>query len=251
MPAIAVSLAVWTASFVIMTAWTTIASAIFLLALAGTAHALFNVAGKTLLQHTAPPEALARVFGVVETLIMAGLLIGSVLAPVLVHIGGIKAIILGTGIIFPLLAMVWGRRLLTLDATAQVPIVEIDLLRSLDLFSMLPMPAIEGIASNLERLDVAAGMAIVTQGEEGDRYYAIAEGDLDVHIDGVRVNTLSRGDGFGEIALLHDCTRAATVTAVNEATLYSLRKQVFLEVLIGHPAAMEAATRVAAEYLAK
>ena len=251
MPAIAVSLAVWTASFLIMTVWTTIASAIFLLALAGTAHALFNVAGKTLLQRTAPPEALARVFGVVETLIMAGLLIGSVLAPVLVHIGGVKAIILGTGIIFPLLAMAGGRRLLTLDATAQVPIVEIDLLRSLDLFSMLPMPSIEGIACSLERLDAAAGMAIVTQGEEGDRYYAIAEGDLDVHVDGVRVNTLSRGDGFGEIALLHDCTRAATVIALNDVTLYSLRKEAFLEVLTGHPAAMEAATEVAADYLAK
>ena len=247
MPAIVLSLAVWAASFVVLAVWTTAAGALFLLALAGAAHALFNVAGKTLLQRTAPPEVLSRVFGVLEALTMAGIALGSILAPILVHLGGVRAVILGTGIILPLLALIAGRRLLVLDATAHVPVVEIGLLRSLRLFSVLPPPALEGIARSLEPLEASAGTAIVTQGDEGNHYYAIAEGELEVLVDGARVNTLTRGDGFGEIALLHDCTRTATVSAATDVKLYSLEKEPFLEVLTGHPAAQMSAQEIAAE----
>ena len=90
-------------------------------------------------------------------------------------------------------------------------------------------------------------MPIVTQGEEGDRYYAIAEGELEVLVDGARVNMLGRGDGFGEIALLHDVTRTATVSALSPVKLYSLEKEPFLEVLTGHPAAHANAHAIAAE----
>ena len=249
MPAIVVSLAVWAASFVVMTVWTTAAGALFLLALAGAAHALFDVAGKTLLQRTAPPEVLARVFGVLEALMMAGIALGSILAPLFVHLGGARAVILGTGVLLPLLAMVAAKRLYTLDASANVPVVEIGLLRSLPLFSVLSPPALEGLAHNLEPITAEAGTAIVTQGDEGDRYYAIAEGELEVLVDGNRVNTIGRGDGFGEIALLHDVTRTATVSALTAVKLYALEKEPFLEVLTGHPVAHSTAHDMAQEYL--
>ena len=247
MPAIVTSLAVWAASFAIMAVWTTTVSAVFLLVLAGAAHALFSVAGRTLLQRTSPPDALSRVFGVLEALTMAGLALGSVLAPVLVRIGGTEALILGTGLLLPLIAALAGRRLLALDASANVPVVEIGLLRSLRLFSALPPPELEGIARSLSPVEATAGTAIVTQGEEGDRYYAIAEGELEVLVDGVRVNTLNRGDGFGEVALLHGVTRNATVSALTDVKLYSLEKEPFLEVVTGHPAAHARAHEIAAE----
>ena len=147
----------------------------------------------------------------------------------------------------PLLALLIGKRLFTLDASAHVPVVEIGLLRSLRLFAVLPPPALEGIARSLEPVAAEAGTAIVTQGEDGDRYYAIAEGDLEVVVDGVRVNTLGRGEGFGEIALLHDVPRTATVAALTAVKLYALEKEPFLEVLTGHPAAHTAAREVEAE----
>jgi len=250
LPAIVVSLVVWAATFAVMAVWTTTAGVVFLLALAGAAHALFGVAGKTLLQRTAPPDVLARVFGVLEALMMAGVALGSVLAPVLVHVGGATAAILGTGALLPLLAVLAGKRLFALDASADVPIVEIGLLRSLPLFSVLSPPALEGIARSLEPLEVEAGAAIVTQGEEGDCYYAISEGELEIVRDGVRVNTLGRGEGFGEIALLHGVPRNATVATLTAAKLYALEKEPFLEVLTGHPTARTKAHAIAVERMA-
>ena len=197
----------------------------------------------------APADVLARVFGVLEALIMAGTAVGALIAPVLVHIGGATATVIGVGAILPLLALLGGRRLLALDASAHVPVVEIGLLRSLRLFSALPPPQLEGLARSLEPLTADPGEAVVTQGEEGDRYYAIASGELEVTVNDVRVNALGRGEGFGEIALLHGVKRTATVRALTPVSLYALEGEVFLEVLTGHPATHTTAHEVAAEHL--
>lgn len=246
-PAILGALVVWATAFILLALLSTVVAAILLLVVAGASHSLFDISGRTLLQRTAPPEVLARVFGVLECLMSAGIAIGALLAPLLVHLGGTTAAIVGTGLLLPLLALLIGRRLFALDASARVPVVEIGLLRSLRLFSALSPPALEGIARSLEPLEATTGTAIVTQGEDGEHYYAIAEGELEVVMDGGRVAVLSRGDGFGEIALLHDCTRTATVSALTDVKLYSLEKEPFLEVLTGHPAAMDSATAIVAE----
>lgn len=246
-PAIVGALAVWATAFILLAIVSTIVAAMLLLVVAGASHSLFDVSGRTLLQRTAPPEVLARVFGVLECLMSAGIATGALLAPLLVHLGGTTAAIVGTGILLPVMALLIGRRLFALDASATVPIVEIGLLRSLRLFSALSPPSLEGIARSLQPLEATAGTPIVTQGEDGEHYYAIAEGELEVVIDGKRVTVLTRGDGFGEIALLHDCTRTATVAALTDVKLYSLAKEPFLQVLTGHPAAMDSATAIVAE----
>ncbi|WP_411276932.1 MFS transporter [Gaiella sp.] len=246
-PAIVGALAVWATAFILLAIVSTIVAAMLLLVVAGASHSLFDVSGRTLLQRTAPPEVLARVFGVLECLMSAGIATGALLAPLLVHLGGTTAAIVGTGILLPVMALLIGRRLFALDASATVPIVEIGLLRSLRLFSALSPPSLEGIARSLQPLEATAGTPIVTQGEDGEHYYAIAEGELEVVIDGKRVTVLTRGNGFGEIALLHDCTRTATVAALTDVKLYSLAKEPFLQVLTGHPAAMDSATAIVAE----
>lgn len=246
-PAIVGALTVWAAAFILLAVFSTVVAAMLLLVVAGASHSLFDVSGRTLLQRTAPPHVLARVFGVLECLMSAGIAIGALLAPLLVHFGGTTAAIVGTGLFLPIMALLIGRRLFALDASATVPIVEIGLLRSLRLFSALSPPSLEGIARNLEPLDATAGTAIVIQGEQGEHYYAIAEGELEVVIDGKRVAVLTRGDGFGEVALLHNCTRNATVSALTDVKLYALEKEPFLETLTGHPAAMDSATAIAAE----
>jgi ATP-binding cassette subfamily B protein len=128
-------------------------------------------------------------------------------------------------------------------------VVEIGLLRSLPLFAALPPPELEGLARNLEPISVADAEAVITQGDDGDCYYAIADGEFEVVKDGRRVNLLGRGEGFGEIALLHGVVRTATVRALSPARVYSLPKGPFLEVLTGHPAAHATAHAIAAERL--
>jgi len=131
-----------------------------------------------------------------------------------------------------------------------VPVVELSLLRSLPLFAPLGPPQLESLARELESVEVPAGEDVVREGEPGDRFYAIADGELEVTHDGRHLATLRRGDGFGEIALLRDVPRTATVTARTPARLYALQRGPFLAAVIAHPRAGEEAERMVGERLA-
>jgi hypothetical protein len=250
MPVVLVALAVWTAALITLAALPTVATALAAFALAGGARSLFDVGARTLLQRTSPPAVLARVFGVVESLQTFALAAGSLAAPLLIAIGGGRAAVLGVALLLPTLALVWRRRMLTLDSSARVPVVEIALLRQLPLFASLPAPELEGIARSLQPASAEPGDVVVKQGDTGDRYYAIADGTVEVSANGAAVRTMTRGEGFGEIALLHDVPRTATVRAITAASLYTLAKEPFLETITGHPVARDAAAAVVSQRLA-
>jgi CRP-like cAMP-binding protein len=180
---------------------------------------------------------------------MAGLAVGSALVPLLVTVGGTVAAVLGTAAILPLAALVGGRALFALDEAAHVPIVEIALLRSLRMFNPLPAPALEGLARSVEPVGLAAGEVLIRQGEHGDHFYAIADGELEIMIDGAPVATKVRGDGVGEIGLLYNVPRTATVTAASPATVFALGREAFLAAVAGHAPTARAATAVADERL--
>jgi len=251
MPALLASLLVWALAFGLLAAWPRVGVAVVVLAVAGGARALFDVSGRTLLQRTAPPAVLARVFGVLEGLDSVGLAVGSLVVPLVVALGGARAAVLAAGLLLPALALAGGRRLFSLDAAARVPVVEIALLRSLRMFAALPPPELEGLARSVEPVRAEPDEAVVIQGDDGDRYYAIADGTLEVVEDGVRIETLGRGEGFGEIALLEECPRVATVRALTAAQLYALEKEPFLEVVTGYPATAGTAQTIVSERLAR
>jgi MFS family permease len=238
-------LVVYLVAFLLLAAYPTVGSALVLLAVAGAGRVVLDTGARTLLQRVAPSDALARVFGLLEGLAMAGLAIGSIVVALLVAIGGATLAIIGIGLLLPLAALAAGRPLLEIDRHATVPVVEIGLLRSLPLFSPLAPASLESVARALERVDVAPGAVVIREGEEGLCFYVIAEGSIEVSRNGDVVALLGRGDGFGEIALLHTVARTATCRAVGPVTLYSLAKDDFLLALTGHPRARAEADRLA------
>jgi MFS family permease len=228
-----------------------LAGTVALLAVAGASHALLEVATRTLLQRSVPPQLIGRIFGVLEGVMMAGYALGALLVPALVHLGGSRLALLGIAAVLPLAAAAGGRALFGLDAETPVPVVQIALLRSLPLFAELPAPALEGLAAALTAVDLPAGAVLIRQGDPGDAYYAIAGGELDVLQDGHWLRRCGRGEGVGEIALLRAIPRTATVIAHGPATVYQLDREPFLTEVLGHAPTQRQAHRIAQERLAR
>ncbi len=250
-PSLVVSLAVWSIAFMGLAALPGALAALALLAVAGGSRATFDVAGRTLLQRVARPDLLSRVFGVLEGVQMGALAIGSILAPLLVWIGGLPLAFGVVAALLPLFALAAGRSLLDIDRHATVPVVEIALLRSVPLFASLPPPTLESLARALEPVAVAAGADVIRAGEDGDRFYVIADGVLEVIRDERVVATRGRGDGFGEIALMYDVPRTATVRARSASQLYALDREAFLLAVTGHGSVQVAARDLADARLAE
>jgi MFS family permease len=222
-----------------------------LITIAGLSRTVFDVTGRILLQRAAPPQVLGQVFALLESLMDAGLACGAILVPVLVGLSGARAALVGTALLFFVLVALAFRRLRTIDDSANVPQVEIQLLRSISIFSPLPAPELEGLARALVPVEFEDGATVMTEGEPGDRFYAIADGRVRVSKGGQEVATLGRGDGVGEIALIEDVPRTATVVALTDVSLYSLEKEPFVLALTGHAPAARAADDLVAQRLAE
>jgi CRP-like cAMP-binding protein len=96
----------------------------------------------------------------------------------------------------------------------------------------------------------APGEAVVTQGEPGERFYLIADGKVRVEVDGVVRRTHAEGECFGEIALLNDVPRTATVSALEGCRLLALDRDHFISAVTGHRRSGEAAASVVEHRLA-
>jgi MFS family permease len=223
---------------------------VMLLIVAGASHCVLDIAARTLLQRSVPPRLLGRIFGVLEGAVMAGLAVGALLVSALDHIGGSRLAVLGVAAVLPLAAVAGGRAVFRLDAGATVPVVQIALLRSLPLFAGLPAPALAGLAAGLEPVLLNPGDILIRQGDHGDAYYAIAAGELGASQDGQCLGRFGRGEGVGEIALLRDIPRTATVTARTAATVYRLDREPFLTAVLGHAPTQRRAAQIAATRLA-
>jgi MFS family permease len=217
---------------------------------AGAGRPLIDVAGLTLLQRVVPDRVLSRVFGVLEGLRMAGLAIGLSAAPILFVLLGQRATFVVSGAFLPIVFLLAWRPLARIDASVAVPTARLALLRSLPIFAPLSAPSLEQVASRLVSIEAPSGTEIVRQGDPGDRFYIIESGGVVVSKNGRQVATLEGGDFFGEIALLREIPRTATVAAQKDTRLYALEREDFLEAVTGHPQSAEAAEAVTRARLA-
>jgi MFS family permease len=205
-----------------------------LLVVVGGGRAAYDVSARSLLQRVVAAQLVARVFGVAEAVAMAALAVGALLTPLLVAAVGDRGAVVGVGLLLPALVLVVLRVVRRLDDRAVVPVVEIALLRSVPLFRDLPAAALEGIAHALVRVDAPAGAVVIREGQRGDDFVVIAEGSVEVSHAGRVLRVLHRGDGAGEVALMRDVPRTATVTATSPVVLYRLARQPFLTAVTAH-----------------
>jgi CRP-like cAMP-binding protein len=150
------------------------------------------------------------------------------------------------GLLLPLAVVPTWRRLTEIDATARVATEPLELLRAIPIFSPLPAPVLERLASLAAEAHVPALSAVFEQGEAGDRFYVIAEGAAAVEINGRQTSTVGPGGFFGEIALLRDIPRTATVRAIDNLRLYALERDDFIAAVTGHAPSREAADSLVA-----
>jgi MFS family permease len=225
-----------------------LAAAMVLLAIVGAANSVEDVAVFTLLQRIVPDELLTRVLGIVWGLAMGAVAVGSIIAPALIALTEPRLAFVAVGSILPLLTLLTYRRLVDIDRTVAAPPPELELVGRVPIFAPLSLAGKERVAASLVQVSVPAGELVIRAGDAGDRFYLVAEGELEIDAEGRR-STARHADYFGEIALLRDVPRTASVKASTDSRLYALERDDFLAAVTGHPAAHAAGQAVAAERL--
>jgi MFS family permease len=221
------------------------------LAVLGLANAILDVSGFSLLQRCVPNALRGRVFGALEGIVSLTWGLGSLTAPLLVELFGVRGALIAAGALLPTLSLLSARLVREADDAAVVPHHQVGLLRGVPMFAPLPMTILEQIASGLVDESHATGAEVIRQGDSGDCWYLVVEGAVDIVHDGRHVATLEGGDGFGEIALLSQRPRTASVVVRDDARLYRLPRTVFLEAVTGSPHAMIAGEALVSRRLAE
>ena len=240
------------AAIAAIAATTEYAPVLILLLIAGGARSFLDVAVRTLLQRSFRDEVLARVFGLQEGLSMLGLAIGAAAVPIFVSLLGARTAFLPAGALLPATALVLAATLRSLDRHAVLSDpARMALLRAIELFNPLPQPAFELVANRLIPLRAPAGAPVIREGEPGDRFFVLEEGRAVVTVGGREIARLGPGDHFGEIALLRDVPRTATVTAETEVGLLALEREDFLAAVTGSRPSAEAAAALVDRRLAE
>jgi predicted MFS family arabinose efflux permease len=229
----------------------TVGVAVPMLVLLGIGYALIEVAGLSMLQRLPSNDLLGRAFAVVESSYWITTGLGAILAPLVVHLVGLRDALLVVGACLPLLVAFRWRPLAQLEAGIRVPERTFKMLREVDMFAPLPLATIEDVSRRMDTLTVPAGETVIREGDYGDRFYVVAEGRLDVSCERGAYPPVGVGDVFGEIALLQDVPRTATVTACEDCLLFVLDRESFLCAVTSHASSASAARQVASERLAR
>jgi MFS family permease len=227
----AVALGLWGAPIAIIGIVPDRAVAVAALFTVGVANAVLDVSGFTLIQRLSADRCLGRVFGVLFTVGIAIGGVGAGVAPALVSALGLRPVLILVGAILPALALALVSRFAAIDRRSE-PLPELyELFSGIPLFAPLPPTTIEKLAAWCTPIDAEPGCVIIREGERGDRFYAIVQGDVEVRVGGLPTCTLSAGDHFGEIALVRDVNRTATVVALSEVHMVALDSGEFLDAL--------------------
>jgi MFS family permease len=244
-----VGVVLWSLPLVLVSLWPHPVAAFVAVAMLGLGNPLVDVNMDTILQRLAPDEVLGRVFGALETCVISTMALGAVLMPLLVGWLGLRIALAVLGLAVTLVALAGMPRMRSLDQRLSRPL-GIDLLMAIPMFAPLSPPVLETVARRLTPVPVATGDVFIREGEASDRFYVIVSGLVEV-TQGVSVlRREGPGEFFGEIGLLRDVPRTATVTAVEDTELLALDRESFLDAVSGHLDARSAAEDIVSRRLA-
>ena len=116
---------------------------------------------------------------------------------------------------------------------------DVELLRNIPLFAKIEPSKLKLLAFTSQRLTFSAGDSLFKQGDEGDALYIIMEGTADILVDTpggqITVATMGKNDFVGDIAVLCDVPRTATVTATSKLTTMRITKDLFFQLVCQFP----------------
>ncbi len=242
-----VSLAGWGLPLILLALWPEPWFAVVCLSLSGLANSLLDVSGFTIMQENTDERVIGRIFGLFELVVIAAVGVGSLLAPLAIDVLGSRGALVAAGGLLAVLAALASRPLRRIDDEAEVRVAELELLRRTSIFAPLPY-------AGLRRLGCVAGRplrgarrgTIVRQGEKGDLVYVIETGRASVSRDGEVLRELGADDVFGELALILDVPRTATVTATEPLVLRTLAREPFLAAVTGNQLSRDELRRIVA-----
>lgn len=223
----------WSFPLVVITIWPSPVAAFAVMAVLGFANPIVDVNVFTVIQRLTPDAVLGRVFGAFETCLIATMALGSAIAPLMLHLWGLRTTVAILGVVIGLIAVLGYPRMRALDRRLEAP-AGLPLLHAIPMFTPLGLVTLDHLARALDRVEVAAGDVIVREGDESDLFYVIESGRVQVTAaDGHVLREEAAGDYFGEIGLLRDVPRTATITAMEPTVLLALEREEFLDAVTG------------------
>ncbi len=233
----------WSAPLLIITVSPTLPAALVAMLLICLANSVVDVNAYTILQRLVPDEVLGRVFGAMDSAVIAGMAAGSLAMPLMIETIGLRWGLAVIGSFVTALALLGIGGLRRIDSVALAP-EGLDLLRAVEMLALLPERVLEQLARRSTVVTVPSGSVVLDEGDEGDRYYVIDSGTVEVSIRGEFIRTLGPGATFGEIALLRDIPRTATITATSDLVARVIDREHFIPAVTGHGESADRANHV-------
>jgi hypothetical protein len=249
-PAFIASLVGWGAPIALIGLVVHPAVAILAMILVGLSNAFLDVAGFTLIQRTTPNEARIAALGLIDGIANLGPAAGGLIAPLLIGSLGVQGALVLTGAILPVVAIALRSTIVDLDEGGPAAARRVELLRGQPLFAPLSLATVEHLAATLTPRHFDTGSWLMREGETGDEYHLIDTGEVEVTQGDHVLRTLGPGHGVGEIALINDVPRTASVRALEPVQAFSLDRGAFLEAVTGHAVSHAAARTVVGDRLA-
>jgi MFS family permease len=237
---LAVGVLLWSVPLLLVSAWSVPAACYIAVALVGIGNPLVDVNLDTIMQRLAPDEVLGRVFGALESAAIGAMALGAVIMPGLIDWLDLEWALVVISVPVAVMILLMLPKLLALDARLRAP-AGLDLIRTVDIFAPLSPSVQESLARNAAEQQFAAGAVLMREGDPGDDFFVIESGLVEVTQDGRVLRREGAGEYFGEIALLRDVPRTATITAVEDTVVRTITRDDFLAAVSGHGEARSAA----------